>query len=431
MASNFAGPSRFGMHSDVLSANPEDEAGQERLVEELKGRAKVSVGGKNWPEAEALYSKAIEVLPDNQFAAMAALYGNRSMARCSMGSFQGALEDADAAVAADPSYAKGFYRKGQACSKLNRFSDAAAAYSKGLELEPSNKLFKKLQTKAEEDAANYTDPSDEPPPAAMESDEAFRARMKATGGPVATGPMTAQARKGNAAKAATPKPSSSAASTPGAADGEEDEDDDLVGVNMRGYKKTSDGRTTSFFNNELDEEAKALIGDITPQAIKPGETPTDLPQTAGGGSAWNSAGTFEAKNKTEWASAKLEEVLVGLEVALPEGMGTVKIHALKDLTGDAEVTTMRQKKKYLFDFEFTLEWRAELKDIGSCKGTLKYPDFTPDCDGEYDVLYEVDKHTPPAARGVLDAFVRTGAAGIQPAVRTALGTFIAEYKNAF
>ena len=159
---------------------------------------------------------------------------------------------------------------------------------------------------------------------------------------------------------------------------------------MRGYKKTSDGRTTSFFNNELDEKAKALIGDITPQAIKPSDAAVAAPAASGGGSAWNSAGTFEAKNKTEWASAKLEEVLVGVEVTLPEGMGSVKVHALKDLTGDAEVrssewmptfhsrilnntapltshpsspkvTTMRNKKKYLFDFEFTLEWRGELK----------------------------------------------------------------------
>ena len=179
---------------------------------------------------------------------------------------------------------------------------------------------------------------------------------------------------------------------------------------------------------------------------------------------------------------------MGVEVSLPEAMGTIKVHALKDLTGDAEVTTMRNKKKYLFDFEFTLEWRGELKDIGPCKGTLKYvklrqhasncvtlllslekhvwapppldplppthpparpparppaqptnqppttiryPDVTPDCDGEYDVLFEVDKHTPPQARGVLDAYVRSGAQGLQPAVTAAIGTFIEAYKAEF
>jgi len=259
----------------------------------------------------------------------------------------------------------------------------------------------------------------------MESDADFRARMAATGGPVATGPMTAQARKKEASAGTAAAPRAKAA------DADEDEEDDLKGVNLRGYKKTSDGRTTSFFNNELDEKAKALIGDITPQAIKPSEAAAAPAGAAGGGSAWNSAGTFEAKNKTEWASEKLEQMLVGVEVSLPEGMGAIKVHALKDLTGDAEVTTMRNKKKYLFDFEFTLEWRGEIKDIGPCKGTLKYPDVTPDCDGEYDVLFEVDKHTPPAARGVLDAYVRSGGQGLQPAVTAAIGAFIEAYKAEF
>merc|ERR1711968_314436 len=45
-----------------------------------------------------------------------------------------------------------------------------------------------------------------------------------------------------------------------------DEDgEDLRG--LRGYKKTSDGRTTSYFNNELDEHTKSLIGSIAPKRI--------------------------------------------------------------------------------------------------------------------------------------------------------------------
>jgi len=56
---------------------------------------------------------------------------------------------------------------------------------------------------------------------------------------------------------------------------------------------------------------------------------------------------------------------------------------------------------------------------------------TPDCDGEYDVLFEVDKHTPPAARGVLDAYVRSGGQGLQPAVTAAIGAFIEAYKAEF
>jgi hypothetical protein len=37
---------------------------------------------------------------------------------------------------------------------------------------------------------------------------------------------------------------------------EQDEDS-----KMRGYKKTADGKTTSYFHTELDEDAKKLIGE--------------------------------------------------------------------------------------------------------------------------------------------------------------------------
>ena len=40
-----------------------------------------------------------------------------------------------------------------------------------------------------------------------------------------------------------------------------------TGGEMRGYKITADGRKTTFFNNDLDDEARALIGDIAPKKV--------------------------------------------------------------------------------------------------------------------------------------------------------------------
>ena len=37
---------------------------------------------------------------------------------------------------------------------------------------------------------------------------------------------------------------------------------------MRGYKVDSQGRKTTFFNNELDDKTKALIGDIAPKKVE-------------------------------------------------------------------------------------------------------------------------------------------------------------------
>jgi hypothetical protein len=69
---------------------------------------------------------------------------------------------------------------------------------------------------------------------------------------------------------------------------------------LRGYKITADGRKTTYFNTELTEEAKALIGDIAPKKITPttgtssdGDvSAADAAATAG--SAWNTAGTLRA-----------------------------------------------------------------------------------------------------------------------------------------
>lgn len=65
-------------HNDVLQAEPSDEAGKLSLLEELKKRAKGSLTSKNYPEAIQLYTKGIELFPQD-----AILHANRSM--CHLG----------------------------------------------------------------------------------------------------------------------------------------------------------------------------------------------------------------------------------------------------------------------------------------------------------------------------------------------------------
>jgi hypothetical protein len=76
-----------GLHSDVLNANPTDQATKDRLVDEIKSRAKSSLTTKSYPEAVALYSKAIELRPDD-----AILYANRSMCQLNMSKSAEALD---------------------------------------------------------------------------------------------------------------------------------------------------------------------------------------------------------------------------------------------------------------------------------------------------------------------------------------------------
>ena len=64
---------------------------------------------------------------------------------------------------------------------------------------------------------------------------------------------------------------------------------------IRGYKKTKDGKTTSFFHRDIDDEAKKLIGNIAPKKIT---TPVASGSDSGKsvGSVWNQGGTYEEKN---------------------------------------------------------------------------------------------------------------------------------------
>lgn len=72
--------------------------------------------------AADLYSVAIEIHPT------AVLYGNRAQAYLKKELYGSALEDADNAIAIDPSYVKGFYRRATANMALGRFKKALTDY---------------------------------------------------------------------------------------------------------------------------------------------------------------------------------------------------------------------------------------------------------------------------------------------------------------
>ncbi|CAN0519516.1 unnamed protein product, partial [Ectocarpus sp. 8 AP-2014] len=82
---------------------------------------------------------------------------------------------------------------------------------------------------------------------------------------------------------------------------------------MKGYKITADGKKTTYFNNDLTEEAKALIGDIAPKKLEPA-TAAVQDSTSGGGneaSAWNKAGTWESRDMTRFVARLIALLAVG------------------------------------------------------------------------------------------------------------------------
>jgi hypothetical protein len=117
-------------------------------------------------------------------------------------------------------------------------------------------------------------------------------------------------------RAKTNNTSSSSSTSPAAGKSTAAADSD-----MRGYKKTADGRTTTYFNREMTEEEKRLIGDTTPKPIVDGAVGS--PGT-GAGSVWNAGGTWEEKSHSPWASAHLRELLTSASIKVPATSSTSK-----------------------------------------------------------------------------------------------------------
>lgn len=174
---------------------------------------------------------------------------------------------------------------------------------------------------------------------------------------------------------------------------DDDDDDDTFTekelAEMRGYKKTADGRVTSYFSREQSAEEKAMldiapkqISDCTPKPITPSSS------TGDSGSAWNHAGTWEEKDTTEWCKDHLEKRLLESKVEA-SGVDGDALHCsiteVKDVTGDASVAVVSGKKRYIFDFhcELIFEIKEDSTDDVIASGSLELPDI---CSTHHDEL---------------------------------------------
>lgn len=167
---------------------------------------------------------------------------------------------------------------------------------------------------------------------------------------------------------------------------DDSDDDELTEKELamlRGYKKTSDGRTTSYFNREQTEHEQNLIGSIKPKRLDESATAATPSPTAGGPSVWNASGTtWEEKDRTDWCKKTLEQCLLETTSAYysptsKDGTTYVGVtKKVKDLTGDASVAIAGGKKRYIYDFHANVEYEVLGEDetlIAS--GTMKLPEI--------------------------------------------------------
>jgi len=395
-------------HRDVLEAPiPNTPEGIARLVEELQRRAKAAVGYKSWMDALLLYSKAMELVPND-----APLHSNRSLVHYQMGQFEESRRDAQQAVELDGRYMKGYWRLAQALLQLHRTEEASAAIQSGLKLEPTNKVFLKEKQKLKQQQQEEAD---------------LLALCDLNKEAAVPAPEPVIPSKSKPANKKTPAASITMTNTSKSID---DAGEFTKSDHVKGYKIVN-GKKTSFFHNEMTEQVKELIGDIAPKRIEelPKEETAAVPQ---GASAWNKAGTWEERDVTVWAKESLERALMETSFTFPSEWGAFASITAAKVEGTASYATVRGKKRYIYEFNVSVDWTVtNLPNHGVCTGTMTFPDVDGTCelgDGYEMTNYNV-KEGVPGITPLLDRFVKNG--GLRDSLHSSVDDWVRYFKETF
>ncbi|GEQ72444.1 hypothetical protein JCM33374_g6131 [Metschnikowia sp. JCM 33374] len=107
-------------------------------ADEFKAQGNKYFAAKQFEQAIEQFTQAIAVSETPNHV----LFSNRSACHASLKNFDKALQDAQKCTEINPSWAKGYSRVGAAQYGLGNLDDAKNAYTKALELEPSNAMAK-------------------------------------------------------------------------------------------------------------------------------------------------------------------------------------------------------------------------------------------------------------------------------------------------
>ena len=401
----------FSPHKDVLEAPiPDTTDGKQRLMQECKNRATAAVKASVWPDAKALYHKAIDCCCEEDDGGggdssgnKAILFANLSFVHGKMHQWDAAADAAQQAIANDPAYTKAWWRKGQAQAALKQFDAAVDAMQEALKLEPQNKALlkeldklKKQQAEAAADAATAAATS--------------KTKTTTTTNPAVSTTSTKTTTTSNTASSNKPSTRSTDAIKE-----EEEEETFTKSEHVKGYQVIN-GKKTTFFHNELSEEAAKLIGDIAPKKLDTAPPPASVTTSTTDGaktaitSKWNQAGTWEERNVSQWAeqtlTQKFQQTSYTLPSSSPAPNASVTVTSV-DLSGHASVATVRGKKRYIYEYSATVHWKFE-NDVHEATGSMQFPDIDGTCMvGEpYDVAsFQVDHADDATLRPVLENFV--------------------------
>jgi tetratricopeptide (TPR) repeat protein len=456
--SSFGGGSsnHFGSpHSDVLSVivNETSTVDQkETLYTELQRRSKAAVQAQQWYDAVTLYTKAIECCtidsnttndattttttePQYQHRlpiTKATLHANISLCMGKMSRLAEAVTNAQQSVDIDPTYMKGWYRLGQAQVMVKDYSNAITAFEKAITLDASNNVLKKELEKCK---------------------AAFDAQVKEDALMEEQNQAQAQASESSTTTFAVSTKNASSVLKPNAPKVAKDDDiamtvtdtnDDATNNeftksdHIRGYKIVN-GKKTSYFHNELSEDAKKLIGDIAPkklEATTANETADASNTEQQGTSVWNKAGTWEEKDCTLWATDTITDMLTKVTYTLPasspapDAVASISKVVVQP-SSHASFATVRGKKRYIYELDMTIHWNFIHNEL-SASGTMRFPDIDGTCtlcDGYDATEYTVVQIDDSTMQPVLSQFCYQQ--GLRLRIHDAIDDWVRLFKDTY
>lgn len=113
-------------------------------VSELKAKGNASFAAKDYNSAIQYYTDAIAAAEQSgEKDGLHVLYSNRSASQAGLKNWDEALKDAEKTIETNPSFAKGYGRKGSALHGAHKYDEAIAAYKTGLEKNPDDAALKR------------------------------------------------------------------------------------------------------------------------------------------------------------------------------------------------------------------------------------------------------------------------------------------------
>lgn len=344
------------------------------------------------------------------------LHCNRCAAYLKLKKYTRASEEATEALKLDATHAKSLYRRAQAHKFRGKDKDAMRDVMTMLQTDSTSKPGLKMKAALVRKLHPRTVRAIE--------DEISKKRADAERKRVDAARKAARKKSPQANTQAKPAAASAATRRETGARPKLDADA------MRGYKKTKDGRTTTFFHRELDLAGKKLVGSSTPTKIEGVHAAPTLDRKVSPASAWNTAGTVEEKDKTAWAKDRLRCLLGSLQAGELQGDGfTARVTAVDDLEGDASHVFMRGRMRYLFEFGFSLSWKASVRAVDKeaiVKGTAKYVEVCNDTEaGEFCPKIEMSGSPSKAA----ETEARRAVKALQKQVEKAVAQFSRDFQD--